>query len=122
MLNKLRGWWWGLRVWLRGNSVSTLARFAERYIYGDDVPGWGDVMWVESKCSVNYCLLMTAATSFLKPGVKKVVLFTFTHCFRAREAVSFALMDDGEVRKAVHAVGECPFREYPSGGVTASGA
>ena len=92
-----------------GRNRYFLTNFAERSIYGEEIPLLEELVLANMRSS---CLYSVHVDGGLKTGYREAVLFTLTECSRAKSCVSFAVTDKGVVERAVHKRGKCPFRVY----------
>jgi len=116
MTNTEKAWKWARKA-VRpfgsttvGSGLKKLTDFAEKYLYGKQVPTWKEV---EEAADLTLTPFVQVTTFRVKDGYKEVAHFSFQRCTLQGRTVSFALTKSGEVHKARHKKGECPFRRYP---------
>jgi len=111
---KSKGRKWAEQAALCQADVESVTEFADTYLYGNEVPPRGKLITAYNDVSSHYVDDSGDIKKPTKGDVQgdRIIHFTFLPCSKAATAVSFLIKEDGEVERAKHRKGRCPFRVY----------
>jgi hypothetical protein len=88
-----------------------LKRFAEKYLYGDEIPTRSEINNARIICPVSFSIIYDIDDPRVKPEYLFVVRFNLDSYDLCTTAISFAVCKDDRVIKKEHQRDSCPFLE-----------